>query len=433
MESQDWVPGKYGSALDFDANDETLSRNDDADFDFGTGSFSVQSWVKHDGAITLNNDYILTKADTTNGGYMLYMDDSGDFCFAVDDDATWDPDASACTSGVDYDDSAWHQATGVKVASNDYRLYVDGILVATSTTNVTGTLSNTNTLYFAVYRDGTSRPWDGLIDETRIYNYARTQAQVAYDFNRGAPLGYWKLDECQGGTAYDSGSGANNGTVTIGGGGTNTSIGTCGGAAAEARFDGATGKRNASLEFDGNDDYVDMGDQSEFDWERTQAMTLEAWIKTSTNTGMSIVAKQDETLSGRGYELQFGSGGLFYMQIINTYGSNGVEVRSTNDLNYDDGVWHHVVGTYDGTSAASGINLYFDGKAVAMTTSFSNINATILNSVGLRIASRSDPTPQRYTGQIDEVKIFNYALTADQVKRDFNTGAVYFGPLEGSP
>ena len=37
------------------------------------------------------------------------------------------------------------------------------------------------------------------------------------------------------------------------------------------------------------------------------------------------------------------------------------------------------------------------------------------------------------TGQIDDVKIFNYALSASQVKNLFNNGAVYFGPVTGSP
>ncbi|KKU99193.1 MAG: hypothetical protein UY33_C0035G0016, partial [Candidatus Amesbacteria bacterium GW2011_GWA1_48_9] len=36
-------------------------------------------------------------------------------------------------------------------------------------------------------------------------------------------------------------------------------------------------------------------------------------------------------------------------------------------------------------------------------------------------------------GQIDDVKIFNYALTAQQVKTVYNEGAVRFAPLTGSP
>ena len=437
-----WVPvvgapkyanGLAGSTLDFNGSTQYVTWGDVLNLS-GQQSFTLSAWIYFDSDPLTKAEFIIEKGSN----YWLWW--NGDNSFSLGDNTVvfgysrsggdrqianaWTP-----TQG------RWYHIAGVHDSTGDtLKIYIDGLQLGATGTGATESLTTSTTALQVARRtiDGT-RFFDGKIDDPRIYDYALSQTQIAYAFNRGGAVGYWKFDECQGTVANDSGTGLNNGTITIGGGGGNSSAGTCGGSAGQAWFDGATGKRNASIDFDGNDDYVDMGDQSEFDWERTQAMTLEAWIKTSTNTGMSIVAKQDESLSGRGYELQFGSGGLFYMQIINTYGTNGIEVRSTNDLNYDDGAWHHVVGTYDGSESATGINLYFDGKAVAMTTSFSNINATILNSVGLRIASRSDPTPQRYTGQIDEAKIYNYVLTADQVKRAYNTGSVYFGPSQGSP
>jgi hypothetical protein len=44
-----------------------------------------------------------------------------------------------------------------------------------------------------------------------------------------------------------------------------------------------------------------------------------------------------------------------------------------------------------------------------------------------RIGYRSDGTTTVFDGQIDEVKIFNYALTEAQIKTEYNSGAVRFG------
>jgi len=67
----------------------------------------------------------------------------------------------------------------------------------------------------------------GFIDDVKIYNYARTPAQIAWDYNRGKPVGWWKFDECQGTTAHDSSGNGNTGTITIGGSGSQTTAGTC--------------------------------------------------------------------------------------------------------------------------------------------------------------------------------------------------------------
>lgn len=40
---------------------------------------------------------------------------------------------------------------------------------------------------------------------------------------------------------------------------------------------------------------------------------------------------------------------------------------------------------------------------------------------------------KKCNGQIDDVKIFNYALTSTQVKLEYNQGAVRFGPSTGAP
>ncbi|OGY09316.1 MAG: hypothetical protein A3D24_01250 [Candidatus Blackburnbacteria bacterium RIFCSPHIGHO2_02_FULL_39_13] len=181
--------GKRNYSLSLDGTDDYITRADDADFDFAAAdNFTVSAWAKHDGVIFANPDYILTKADTTTGGYKLWMDGNGNLCFGVDDDSNWGTiDDYICTSGVDFDDSAWHLVTGVKTGTTKIELFVDGISRASdSTISATNTLANSNALYIGMDRDGTSAGWDGQIDDVRIYNYALTPVQVKDVYNNGA-------------------------------------------------------------------------------------------------------------------------------------------------------------------------------------------------------------------------------------------------------
>ena len=83
------------------------------------------------------------------------------------------------------------------------------------------------------------------IDEARYYNYARTPAQIAWDYNRGKPVGWWKLDDGQGSVALDWSGNKNHGTLTN----------------MTPANDWVTGKFNKALDFDGSNDYVDYDRQ----------------------------------------------------------------------------------------------------------------------------------------------------------------------------
>jgi len=94
--------------------------------------------------------------------------------------------------------------------------YVDG--VARVTTPIVGTIShNTRDLYFGIYENGgpVFLGYEGFIDEVRIWDVARSQPQISanmmgsVDPNSSNLVGYWKLDEISGVTAFNA---LNNGT-----------------------------------------------------------------------------------------------------------------------------------------------------------------------------------------------------------------------------
>jgi hypothetical protein len=81
----------------------------------------------------------------------------------------------------------------------------------------------------------------------------------------------------------------------------------------------------------------------------------------------------------------------------------------------------------------SRLDLYIDGFLVAQDTSISS-TGTLSNSGDLTIGRYQDAAVRYFPGLIDEAKIYNYALTAEQIKNIMNQSSAYrIGPNTGSP
>ncbi|MCA9398025.1 LamG domain-containing protein, partial [candidate division WWE3 bacterium] len=217
VDANDWSAGRYGSALRFNndgVGDERAVAANESNFDFGTGSFTISGWVKFsDHSSDTFEDNLITKycsgttCSPTGFGYSVYVAaNSNNLCFGIDDDSTWSPDDSAC--GGSYGDNMWHFFTAIKNTTTSIELYVDGVYVASDTSlSATGSLDNAAPVTLANNHQsgiGSSRPAVGALDDVRIYDYARTKAQIAYDYNRGEPIGWWRFDDCSGTTANDA-------------------------------------------------------------------------------------------------------------------------------------------------------------------------------------------------------------------------------------
>jgi hypothetical protein len=302
--------------------------------------------------------------------------------------------------------NAWYFITGTLSATGVQKIYVNGR--QENSTTITGSLAAAVGQAFRLGVRGAGTYLNGAIDQVRIYNYARTPAQISWDYNQGKPVGHWKLDECQGTIANDSSGNNNIGAATIGVTGTNTSIGTC--TTSGAWADGASGRFNSSLELDGTDDEITTADSPSLDMAN---MSVSAWIKTSNAAEQCIVERNNST-----FYFCTSSGKLRYW-------INGVAATWTiSNKSVNDNEWHHVLGTWDGTNK----KLYIDGKLdITEAGSGGDISST---TVGLNIGVRKNAgVPQNYfNGQIDEIKLYNYAQTASQVKQQYNGGsAIRFG------
>lgn len=167
----------------------------------------------------------------------------------------------------------------------------------------------------------------------------------------------------------------------------------------------AQGKFGAALSFDGINDVVTIADAASLDL--TAGMTLEAWVLPTALTGWRSVILKERP------------GHLAYALYANTNGNrpsgeitttSNQETRGTAQLGLN--TWTHVAVTYD----AAMLRLYINGTQAASRS----VSGTIVTSSGaLRIGGNSI-WGEYFTGLIDEVRIFNGALTQADIQRDMN-------------
>ena len=95
---------------------------------------------------------------------------------------------------------------------------------------------------------------------------------------------------------------------------------------------------------------------------------------------------------------------------------SGADQYVTSPSTYNDGQWHYVVVTNDGTN----VILYIDGISIA-TKSTAGASPEDAGTKPVRVGanSRVDPPAHFFTGEADEIRIWNTALTAQEVSNAF--------------
>ena len=165
------------------------------------------------------------------------------------------------------------------------------------------------------------------------------------------------------------------------------------------------GKYGAALSFDGVDDWVTVADAASLDVTQT---TLEAWVRPTTAGGTWRTAVFKEQPGGMVYALYANQGGGQPLGQVNVGGERNA-LGPTLPLN----AWSHLAATFDG----SALRLYVNG-ALASTTA---IAGSIPASTGpLRIGGNGI-WAEWFEGQIDEVRVYDRALTQAEIQSDMQT------------
>jgi len=322
----------------------------------------------------------------------------------------------------------------------------------------------------------------GIIDEARIWNIARTQEEIIYDMysnltgNEEGLVAYWRIDEGSGDVIYDYTINSNDGSIN---GATWTEGVILNGLAPPRNLrailndstvylnweppiddNGLTGyniyrneellnnetitdtfytDQNLSfgsyiyfaraiyaqdnesvnsneiniviseygheLYFNGDNNYVTIPNDSSLNI--TENITLESWIKFEVGGSMQprIISKGPD---GSGYELLTSNTDEFRQIIFRSAPGN---LQSQSMLQAD--IWYHVAVTYDGTQ----IKMYLNGELNSSLNGSGNLE---VNTIPLYLGQKSTSAWDKYKGLMDEVRIWNCARSAEEIRSSMN-------------
>ncbi len=414
-----WTPGKIGFAGNFNGSDDYVSVGDTTSLQLTTTG-TVEAWIYPTSVSGTHVIFRKNNGSSPFDGYILYANNT-DLVFRWDNTGTTN---QVTASGI-LSANAWYHVVGIQTGSG-IQVYLNGSLVASG-----GSANSlTSKGYSAQIASSASDRLIGKIDQVRVFNYARTAAQVAWDYNRGGPVGWWKMDECQGTTINDASGNANTGTLIVGATGSQTSAGTCTASGTTAWYQGKTGKFNSSLNFDGTDDYVDAGSSNTI---TSNNITTCAWVKPAVTSRGDIVTRWNSGVGNSQFDLLYGLTTGKPQFYITDGTAPGIKNSGVGSTTMSTGRWYYICGTYNGSTVAVYLNGTLESSAAASIT----LNTTSLynyrigdNSQNGNGSSGANPL----TGQIDDVRVFNYALTGTQIQQLYNGGFGFrVGPSTGSP
>lgn len=380
--------GKIGNCATFNGTTSVITVNDAASLRF-TDNFTISFWFNL--AQDSSYRYFFNKDDFSGGyhGWDIAKTDTNTIRFEV---LTGASTAYDIFSNGAIRNSAWQHCACV-MESGTLKMYIDGILQTNTQAGSSMTVSTTNMKLGYVNT--------GSMDESAIHSRALTADEVSQVYNSGRgnayPLtdtpslyggvAYYKLDESSG-NATDSIKGlvaTNTGTATY-----------------------TAGKINNALTLNGSSQYL----SATLALTGFTAYSVSGWVKRSAiNTYHAVVVQTDNVSHNAQFRITDGN----KLQFILTTSADTTITGSTNLTSTS--TWYHVVATYNG----SNLNLYVDGSSDATPvakTGTINTNDTTLGIGAYITGGLQIP----FAGQIDEVAIFNRALSSTEVTALYNSG-----------
>jgi hypothetical protein len=167
-----------------------------------------------------------------------------------------------------------------------------------------------------------------------------------------------------------------------------------------------TGRFGGALSFNGTSAWVTVADAPSL--ELASSLTFEAWVSpTSGNGWRSVLLK--ETADGLAYALYSANNASRPAAFVHTGGDVGLNGAAAVPVN----AWTHLAITWDGAT----MRMFVNGVQVSSAA----VSGAVTTGGGaLRIGGNS-VWGEYFKGQIDEVRIYNRALTAGEIQADMNT------------
>jgi len=173
------------------------------------------------------------------------------------------------------------------------------------------------------------------------------------------------------------------------------------------------GKFGNAGEFNGSSSYISVPNSA---GNNMSTFSVSLWFKISNASSLGTLISNG-LAADNGYYLAVNVGGPI---VFLTSDGNSNTATSTSPSTYADGNWHNVVLAYTAVGVGtSTYNIYVDGNSTPVITG-SNGKFTGTSAQPLTIGKLPDPSIYYLNGSIDQVRIFNRAITANEVTTLYN-------------
>ena len=405
--------GMFGNGIEFDGiNDNVLV--DDSALDLsGMSKLTLEAWVYVHSYPSLYGA-IVTKwyQSNTFDTYGIWISSGHKLVGALG------PQIELGLVGTsDVTLNTWHYVTLVydSEAAGTAKLFLDGNLEATRTGLAGNLNSQPNPLYVGCdYYGIASTPYqwrffDGVIDEVRISNDAHTITLPTSAFSRETDtVALWHFDDSKATSTVSDSTAIHTGTLN---------------GAVWAGPTWTAGQTGSGLHFDGLNDYVRILDDASLE---PATITVECYVKSTSPTSAGqyshIISKDFTTAFGSSsYALYTGSNYGLYFYVKSP---TGYALSANAGTGVWNGLWHHVVGTFDGVNA----RLYVDETEVSGSPgSADEIAYSAAGNLLIGKYSEVQTHPSLdfcFYGDIDGIKIYNYAINNLNVAFDPTSQAI---------
>ncbi|MBI5402146.1 MAG: T9SS type A sorting domain-containing protein [Ignavibacteriae bacterium] len=383
-----------GYSLNFDGTDDYISVPHNSNLNFT--AFTIEAWIFPTGT----DSKIMGKTaygSAVPGFSIGYTSDNKLFCECKQD---WGSNYVAATSTATASLNVWSHVAMTWSSGGYLKAYINGVEVI-SAASLALTITNSN--YFVIGKAPWISPSQGLfkgrMDEVRVWNVVRTQAEIKsgmYKELAGNETGlrmYFKMSNGSGSTVSDNQTNVTANTGTING--------------ATWKASGCfTGPKNC-LDFDGSNDYVQISNGVVLGNTFTQEMWIYPTDATDVFRGILGYHSTDVTRPpciyqhGKNIHFGFANGTAWNSDITNS------DVLTIN-------AWNHIAVSFDGTTYlvyANGLLVYTSLCASGLTP-FGNAQSWI------------GKVDNYFLGKIDEVRIWNIVRTESQIRESMTCNLI---------
>lgn len=397
--TSNWTVGKKGTALNFDGNNDYVDAGNPTSLDLLT-QLSVCAWVKH--TSVTSDDPIVSKR--VSHGFLLFRDDVGAggndiYSFFVQSigGGSGRVESSSSTTPV----GVWTHVCGTFLANSatGYNLYVNGTQAATPVSSV-GVLDSGGTGVNVLIGSAVGSPFDGSIDEARVYNRVLSAAEVQALYRQNETkinssqnskltnglVGLWSFDGADYNRAsttaevLDRSGQGNNGNAANG-------------------ATPAIGKIGQGIKFDGVNSVVDLNSRITL----SNEFTLSFWYNSLNNYNEKCMIG-DDTNQQKFCVLS----GNYFFRLLNG-GSNDSTISTVGTS-----TWISIVIT---RNSSDKVDMYINGGSSQRL--FSDAAQTGDFNIGY-LGQR--PGGATFDGSLDEVRLYNHTLSTDEIKQLYNMG-----------